>query len=172
MEDTKTPEEFLPNRDQLLDAMGRPLTQSLFLEIGYSDAAVYTLKDIDHIYNGKTYPSLKRLFLSTNDPTEYQFAVKYLLGWKHWMRLCENKVLKGHFEEWRIELEVKIRSEALARTIEASQAGTYSATKYLADRGWDVRPAGRPTELEKAKHLKMEEKLNDEYGADVIRMIK
>lgn len=175
MDDMKTQEQSLPNlpsREDMLDVMGRPLTQGLFLEIGYGEAAVYSLKEIDHIHNGKVYPSLKRLYLLENDPTEYQFATKYLLGWKHWQRLLENKVLNNHFREWREELEVKLRSEAIIRTVEASKSGTYAATKYLADRGWDVRAAGRPTAEEKAKHLKIEEKINDEYSGDIIRMVK
>ena len=172
MDDTKPLDSNLPSREQMLDVMGRPLTQGLFLEIGYGESAVYTLKEVDHFYEGKYYPSLKRLFLLSNDPTEYRFATEYLLGWKHWMRLCENKVLKAHIDEWRAELEIKIRSEAIGRTLEASKMGVYAATKYLADRGWDTRAAGRPTKEEKEKHLKIEEKLQDEYGADIIRLAK
>ena len=156
----------------MLDKMQRPLTQGLFLEIGYNAEAIYSLKDVDHFYEGKLYPSLKRLFLLTSDPTEYQFATRYLLGWQHWMRICDNKVLRKHIDEWRAELEVKLRSEAIYRTIQASEMGTYAATKWLADRGWDTRAAGRPSALEKEKHLKIEEKLQDEYGADIIRMVK
>lgn len=152
--------------------MGRPLTQSLFLEIGYNESAVYTLKEIDHIHNGKTYPSLKRLYLECNDPTEYNFAIKYLLGWKHWLRLCENKGLKGHIQEWRDELEVKIRAEAIKQTISSAQAGSWQASKWLADRGWDTRGAGRPSAAEKEKAAKINELVQDEYGADILRMVK
>lgn len=155
-----------------MDSMGRPLTQSLFLEIGYNEDAVYSLKEVDHFHNGRVYPSLKRLFLLTSDPTEYKFATTYLLGWKHWMRLCENKILKTHITEWREELEIKLRSEGVYQVMQASQGGSWQAAKWLADRGWDQRGAGRPTDEEKAKHLKIQEKIDNEYAGDIIRMVK
>ena len=68
----------------LQDSMGRPLTQSLFLELGYTEHSVYTLKEQDYAYKGKNYPSLKRLYLKEEDVTEYEFATKHLLGWQHW----------------------------------------------------------------------------------------
>lgn len=152
--------------------MGRPLTQSLFLELGYGDAAVYTLKEVDHIHNGTLYPSLKRLYLLTNDPTEYKFATTYLLGWKHWMRLCENKALKNHIEDWRFELEIKIRSEGIKEVMASASGGSWQAAKWLADKGWDVRGAGRPSNEEKEKHLAIEKKLQGEYDDDIIRLVK
>jgi hypothetical protein len=45
----------------MLDSMGKFRTQSLFLELGYGEDAVYTLKDQDHEHNGTVYPSLKRI---------------------------------------------------------------------------------------------------------------
>ena len=52
----------------LRDTKGRPLTQSLFLELGYNTQyAVYTLKDEDYNYEGKLYPSLKRLYLEMEE---------------------------------------------------------------------------------------------------------
>ena len=62
------------DKSRLVDGQGKPLTQSLFLEIGYTDFSVYTLKDQDYEYNDKVYPSLKRLYLEMEDPTEYEFA--------------------------------------------------------------------------------------------------
>lgn len=160
------------DKNKLIDTMGRPLTQSLFLEIGYSDYAVYTLKEQDYTYKGVEYPSLKRLYLVEEDPTEWSFADKYLLGWQHWKRLCENKVIAKHVEEWREELELKLRSQAIRdmQALCASESGNYSAAKFLADRGWEKRSAGRPSKAEKDRHLRIEEKINQEYGADIARL--
>lgn len=159
-------------KSRFLDVMGRPLTQSLFLELGYSENAVYTLKEYDYPYKGKHYPSLKRLFLLEEDPTEYSFAEKHLLGWQHWKRLCENKAIAKHIEEWREELELKIRSQAVRDMMNmcASESGNYSAAKFLADRGWEKRAAGRPSKAEKDKHLRIEEKIEEEFAADVKRL--
>jgi len=71
-------------KDQLKDTRGYPLTQSLFLEIGYSDYAVFTFNHEEKVYNGKKYPSLREHYLDIADPTEYQFAKQCLLGWDHW----------------------------------------------------------------------------------------
>lgn len=160
------------DKSELVDTMGRPLTQSLFLEIGYSDYAVYTLKEFDYTYKGKLYPSLKKLYVTEEDPTEYVFAEKHLLGWQHWKRLCENKVLAKHIEEWREELELKIRSQAVRDMMNlcASESGNYSAAKFLADRGWEKRAAGRPSKAEKEKHTRVEERIAQEFEADVIRL--
>lgn len=46
------------NKKLLTDGSGKPLTQGLFLEIGYGDSALYTLKDNDHEYNDKVLPSI------------------------------------------------------------------------------------------------------------------
>lgn len=164
--------EFTVNRNQLLDGSSRPLTQSLFLEVGYSEEAIYTFKEVDHFYNGKTYPSLKRLFLEESDPTEYTFATKYLLGWKHWQRMNENKLLRKHFDEWREELEVKLRSEAVRQAIAHAASGTFQAAKWVADRGWATRGAGRPSKADQDKEKRIQEKIDEEYSGDVVRMFK
>ena len=160
------------DKEKLQDTMGRPLTQSLFLELQYSDYAVYTLKEDDYEYKGKVYPSLKKLYLKEEDPTEYAFATKYLLGWQHWKRLCENKAIAKHIDEWREELELKLRCQAIRdmQNLCASESGNYSAAKFLADRGWEKRGAGRPSKADKERHLRIEERLDQEFGADVARM--
>lgn len=159
-------------KERLVDTMGRPLTQSLFLEIGYSDYAVYTLKEQDYAYKGTNYPSLKRLYLKCEDPTEYEFATEYLLGWQHWKRLCENKVIAKHVEEWREELELKLRSQGVREMLNlcASEQGNFSAAKYLANKEWEKRAPGRPSKAEKERALRQDERLNDEYGADIKRL--
>lgn len=160
------------DKSKLVDTMGRPLTQSLFLEVTYSEYAVYTLKEFDYEYKDKIYPSLKKLYLKEEDPTEYTFAEKHLLGWQHWKRLCENKVLRKHIEEWREELELKIRSQAIRDMVNlcASENGNFSAAKFLADRGWEKRGAGRPSKAEQERHNRIEDRIQEEFAADVARM--
>jgi hypothetical protein len=156
----------------MLDSSGRPITQSMFLEIGYSEAAIYTLKDNDHTYEGKVYPSLKRLYLEMEDPTEYTFASEYLLGWRHWQRLCENKLIRKGIDEWREELEMKIRSRAVQQMIASASKGGVQASRWLADRGWATRGAGRPSKAEVASEKALMAKIDDEYSSDVIRLHK
>lgn len=159
-------------REDMLDSGGRPITQSLFLEIGYTDEAIYTLKDIDYTYNGKLYPSIKRLYLACEDPTEYKFATQHLLGWKHWQRITENKVLRKHIDEWRDELEVKIRSQAVLQALSHASSGTFQAAKWIADRGWATKGAGRPSKADMEREKRIQESIASEYDGDVVRMFK
>jgi hypothetical protein len=165
--------DYVVDKSKLLDDAGRPMTQALFLELGYNEKyAMFTLKEQDHIWNGKTYPSLKRLYLETEDPTEYEFATKYLLSWNHWKRIVDNKVIGRYIAEWRDELEVKLRSRAV-RDIQRlceSESGSYQAAKYLADRGWDKRPAGRPSKEEQEKRMAIAHHIETEFENDVARM--
>jgi hypothetical protein len=159
-------------REQMLDKAGKPITQSLFLEVGYTEEAIYTLKEVDYTYNGKVYKSMKLLYMEMADPTEYEFATTHLLGWKHWMRICENKILRKHIDEWREELEVKLRCAAARQVLEQARGGSFQASKWVADRGWGARGAGRPTKLEQEKHKRITERVEDEYQNDVVRMFK
>lgn len=165
-------EQNLPTKAQMLDTSGRPITQSMFLEIGYSEAAIYTFKDQDHTYEGKVYPSLKRLYLLEEDPTEYEFSNKYLLGWRHWNRLCENKLIRKEIDEWRIELEMKLRSRAVKEMIKSAEKGGVQASKWLADRGWEQRGAGRPSKVDIASEKVLMARVDSEYSSDVIRLHK
>lgn len=158
------------DKSKLLDVGGKPLTQSLFLELGYTEYAVYTLKDEDYEYKGKVYPSLKALYVALEDPTEYVFANMYLLGWQHWKRICENKAIRKYIDEWREELELKLRSRGISEAIKAAEAGGFQAAKWLADRGWDTRAAGRPSKEEVEREKKFQARINDEYGSDVVRL--
>jgi hypothetical protein len=163
---------MIPTREQMLDVMNKPLTQSLFLEIGYTDAAIYTLKEVDHEHNGKVYPSLKRLYLEMADPTEYEFATTYLLGWRHWKRLCDNKFIRTHIDEWREELEIKLRCRGVKQVLIAAETGSFQAAKWMSDRGWSNRGAGRPTAADIKGEKEFQARVESEYGADVVRLFK
>jgi hypothetical protein len=152
--------------------MGRYITQSLFLELGYNEDAIYTLKDQDHFHNGKLYISAKKLYLEMEDPTEYKFAITYFCGWKHWQKMSENKAIRKHIEEWREELEYKLRSEGVKAMIVQARTGSFQASKWLNDRGWEKRAAGRPSEAEIEREKEFQTRAKDEYGADVLRLMK
>jgi len=158
------------DKSGMKDSMEKLRTQSLFLEVGYTDSSIYTLKDNDHEHKGRVYPSLKRLYLAHEDPTEYDFAVTYLLGWNHWQRICDNAILGKHVNQWREELELKIRSQGIRDIMDMSADGSYQASKFLADRGWDKRAVGRPSKAEKEREANMQKSLDDDFSADVSRM--
>jgi hypothetical protein len=127
------------------------ILKGLFLETSYTDLSfvAYTLKDVDH----RGYPSLYRLFLETNDPTEYKFATTHLDGLLHWEKLCDCTWFKPYVERWRRELELRMKSIALSRIMaeaKASSREAFNANKYLLEKGWEPKDGpkhsrGRPT---------------------------
>ena len=152
-------------RDDFLDTMGRYKTLSLFLEISYDKDALYTLSDVDKLYEGKLYPSLKKLYLQEEDLTEYRLATKHLAGWKQWQRLLGNTALRKHIEEWRLELELMLTSRNLKRIESLASEGNYNAAKYIANKDYGSGK-GRPTKAEKQAALEsskvdLAETLND-----------
>ena len=135
------PSKFRTNQNQRL-------VKGLFVEYGGS---VYTLKDTDQ---GDT-PSLYRLYMEANDLTEYTFALTHMDSWEHWQMLCSTSWFPEYVDRWRKELEVRTRSEALARLIEEAKAGgkgALAANKFLLERGYlDKATAagrGRPSKKE------------------------
>lgn len=156
----------------MTDEMGRYITQSLFLEINYTSHAVYTLKDDHYEYNGVVLPSIKRLYLEMEDVTEYEFANTYFCGWRHWQRLLDNKVIRKHIDEWREELEYKLRAKGIKKIIESvkNPQNAMQAAKWLADRGWSTRAAGRPSKEEIQREKEIATRISDEFSADIYRL--
>lgn len=163
--------EFTLDKAFFKDTGGRYRTQSLFLESTYDRTAPFTFRDYHHKDGEHTYWSLGRLYVELSDPTEYEFACKYLEGWKHWQRMLENKVIRKYIDEWRSELEMKIRSQAVKKMIYSAEEGNYQAAKWLADRGWASRGAGRPSKIEIEGEKAFQSRLGAEYGADVLRLL-
>ncbi len=162
-------------KGQLKDSLGRPLTQSLFLEIGYNTQyAVFTLNDEDKIYNDKVYPSLKKLYLQVADPTEYEFARVCLINWSHWKRLNGNGQLQPYFQEWREELEVLLRSEGVRNLMDltSSEGGNFQAAKWMAEKGWHKRDPGRPSKREQEREDRINDKIAGELKDNIVRMEK
>lgn len=158
------------DKSKFRDTMGRPLTQSLFLEPNYNtDYAYYTFDGEDKNFKGKVYPSLKKLYLAMSDPTEYEFATTYLIDWPHWKRLCSNAIILRHVEEWREELELKLRAEGVRMMMDLSEDNAQAA-KWIAEKGWDRKGAGRPKKEQLQKERNIQDKLDEEFGADIARL--
>lgn len=154
----------------LKDTMGRPLTQGLFLEIGYNTQfAVYTLKDEDFIYEGKTYYSLKRLYLECEDPGEYDFATRYLANWEAWERLCNNKIFSDRIAQWRKELAIKLRSKGIKQMMNKAETSPMAA-KWLADNGWEGTKAGRPSKADVEAKKEALAQADYDFSADIKRL--
>lgn len=152
---------------------GQRLLRGLFYEETNADktGVVYTLKDRDHA----GYPSLYRLYMEADDPTEYSFAVANLDGWEHWEMLCQCTWFKPYVARWRRELEVRAKARALNQIKAVAESGgkeAYQANKFLVTGGWKEdtkrKGAGRPSkdEVSKAAKAMAEEArdLQDDYA--------
>lgn len=166
-----TIEPYFKDKSIFKDKTGRFITQGLFIDFSYDDTyAVYTLEDQDKEYKGILYPSLKRLYLEMEDPTEYNFANTYLYSWKHWQNIKNNKALYEHIEQWQEELEVRVRAKGVASVLRQAEKDSFNAAKWVADGSWSTK-RGRPSNEEKARERKIRERAMAEAEADAARII-
>ena len=151
------------------------LLRGLFFETCLSPdkaSVLYTLKQEDHL----GYPSLYRLYLEAGDPTEYSFACLYLESYDHWEMLCECVWFKPYLAKWRKDLEMKIKSEALARIMAEARndksPSKFTANKFILEKGWEPKDGqskrGRPSKDEIAKaavqHLEADRQLIEDMS--------
>lgn len=162
------------DRDVMRTDSGSFRTQSLFLDLNYSDIAIFTFADEHREYEGRPIYSLKKLFLDMEDPTEYLFANKYLLGWKHWKRFEKNKDIKRHIDEWRYELELKLTAQGIQHLLDiaSDDKSSYQAAKWLADKGWSDSKRGRPSKDEVNAKIEEAVKEKEEDAPDIILLSK
>lgn len=127
---------------------GAWLTRGLFFEtcLHNEDNIMYTLKEYDHEVRGKKLPSLYKLYMEMEDPTEYEFANEYLGGWTHWKKLCDSPFFLEHVTNWREELTIKLKAKALHQIRQKAQdpdnKDNYQANKFLIDKGWEEKKKG------------------------------
>lgn len=147
--------------------------KALFFEMTGSDKStvLYTLKDVDH----EGYPSLYRLYMELDDPTEWEVAQQLMDGWEHWEMLCACGWFKPFVERWRKELQLRMMSKALVRIKSEAKTGSkesFGANKYLLEKGWEPKETskygrGRPSkdEIKKAAEeiAKAGEQLTEDY---------
>ena len=129
------------------DTMNRWLTTGLFHETATKEGTAIMSLDEG-----------RKRFVELGDMTGYLFATKYLGGYPHWKAL-EASSFSSHIEDWREELEVKLRCESLSRIADEASHGHFQANKFLADRGWETRGAGRPTREEVKKNVARESRV-------------
>ncbi len=87
------------------------------------------------------------------------------------IRMCENKAIRKHIDEWRIELELKLRATALRSIIDMSADDKgFQAAKYIAEAAWKKNRVGRPTKDTSEMDAKIEQRLNEEFAEDALRL--
>jgi len=141
-------------KKQFKDSQGRWFTTGLFFELADNvDFAIYKLEDS------------KKNYIDCEDVTGYEFAINYLGGWRHWLTMKNSPTMGEVIGEWEEELEIKLRSRAIKQISELAKTDKgYQSAKFLADRGWSTRQAGKPSKEEVRKEARIQSKLYEEFG--------
>jgi hypothetical protein len=147
------------------DSTGRYLTRALFVELADPE--------LMEKYPPKfTLEEAREIYLECEDPTEYE-AAKVLLGsWDHWQALLKNPTVLIHIQKWREELEIRLRSQAV-KNIQFLALGEkgFAAAKWLAERGWEPKKAGRPTKKEVERETRAQAGIDDDISKDAARVV-
>lgn len=141
------------SKPEFKNASGTWLLKTLFFETSTEPdkvRAIYTFKPEDHTYNGRTYKSLRRLYLEEGDDTEYYFAEKYFGGWPHFKRLLSCTWFVDYLSEIREELAARQTADAKRRIREIAKnkndRGSLQANRVLLEETKKSQnPVGRPT---------------------------
>jgi hypothetical protein len=163
-------------REHFKDPRGLWRTASLFEETCEDPKKyppIFSLADEDT----SSCVSLKRLYLSIEDVTEYDFAKACLGGWDHWVRITESYRLKNHVEEWRSLLKMQLRAKYIRLVKEEAEHGdgpnALAARKYLLENTTGMEKAtkrGRPSKVEKDNFLREDAKDSEDIRADAARL--
>ena len=111
-------------------------TQGLFYEFG-DKGAIYTLKSDDVIRDGVKYVSIYKVFMESSD--EYEAAMRITGSMAHWRKLCSLTWFTDGIDihSWeginqaRIDMQMRDKSEAKKKLLEAVQAGNVTAMRTL-----------------------------------------
>lgn len=161
------------DKSKMMGGNNKPLTTGLFIDLeegGLNEFAVFTKDEMNKVIGKTTFLSFKELFVATGDITGYDFARKYLMGWKHFKAMQGNKKIRALIEEAQEEIEVKMLSEAIAQAESLSAEGNAAMTKFVAERGWVKGKTGRPSKAAIEKEARIQNKATDEFSADVARL--
>lgn len=168
-----------PENSKFKDKMGRWLTKSLFKEYAFQAPEgtfpLFVLSNQDR----DGLPSLYKLYLAAEDPSEYFFANEYLGGWDHWQRLSKATFFLPYITSWRKELEVLIKAKALQKLLSVANnpnhKSSYEANKLLLKEGYKEREGskrGRPTKDEVHKEANRIATEEERISADAERVLQ
>jgi hypothetical protein len=163
-----------PDNNPFKDHKGQWFTRALFLELTQSGSDVkpmFTVKEHDY----KGCKSLKKLYMSYEHipDYEYEFATEVLGGWVHWQRLQKSPIVMEMITQWREELTIKLKAQAMRNIINttlAEGAVGLQANKYLSDMGYAGSKRGRPSKAEKEQLAKQELAVDREIEGDLERI--
>lgn len=172
----KVPSNFRNDQNQWL-------SKCLFTEYNHDSPyePLFTLKAHDVTINGKMFPSLHRLYVECSDSTEYRFANEVLGGWDHWNELCKKSFFKRPLEKMRLELEVKLKADAIFNILDVAMSkdskGHLDANKFLIKEQYfnqetSASKRGRPSRQEIENNISIEVQDRKRMLQDLERITK
>jgi hypothetical protein len=117
-----------------------------------------------------------REYINDMDPTGYATSKRLLKDYQHWLHLNKFTWFTNAKEQWDLEIDARVRSEAIAsiRAIagDVEDKGALQAAKYLADKGLSdkAKTRGRPSKLEIEAALKAETEEQKQIEKDLGRI--
>lgn len=150
------------------NASGTWLTKGLFYETSDQDksAVLYTLKDHDH----KGYPSIPRLYLEMDDPTEVLFYETYFGGLPHWKKLLQSPFFFQVLEELREIQKNRVFSKYIALLRTKAETGDSRSIEYLLEEKYlkgKIGPTTKAKIKEEAQRLRT---IDDDLLEDLRRI--
>lgn len=113
----------------------------------------------------------RKTFVETEDLTEYKGAMALVGDWKEWLRFKrEWSSFQNIVDEWKEEIEVRLRSRAVAQLIKASESSV-DAAKWVAEGKFNRRKPGTPTKAEKEREIKIQTKMTDAVEDEIARVL-
>ena len=156
---------------------GTLVTRGLLYEEsqGNHQFVCYTTKENDYFVKGiGLLKSVKKAYLSYDDPTEYMFARDMFYSWSHWLKFKKQPFMRDNLEAWKEEHTVMLHAKAVINVMEVAKDDSsqyyLQANKYLLDKGFfkeSKSNAGRPSKeavRQKAEQLFRESSdVKDDY---------
>ena len=155
--------DYDANRSRVRDANGRMLTVGLFKELARPDVASTPIFSLD---------DWRRTYVRVCDPTEYETAMVLIGNWEHWLAIRSNRKLAAIMDEWRQEVEIKLRSRGVRDLISlagSKNPGASGAAKFLAEGGF-VEDKRLNTKEGKAREEEIRQQVKDRTAQDVERL--
>ncbi len=115
------------------------------------------------------YKDWKPIFMDTLDPTEYQTAMRLIGDWDHYLAIRNHPKIKPIMDKWALEMEIKIRSDAVRNMFHHSkQPNGAAAAKWVAEGSFMQRVL--KNKENRQREAEVQEGISDKVSADAERL--
>lgn len=152
-------------KDVLRGEGGIMRTKSLFADVIMEESNYDPVYYLRREVSDSKYIALKQVYMEMEDPTEFHFATLCFYNYAQWETICQLSWAKSVIAQWRKELALKLRSQAVhsiyEMTLDASgtkETSKLAALKWLADSGYvnkdpDKLAKSKPSEKDSTDNL-------------------